>query len=696
MRTRYALTSSLLICGLALTAGAAPLVVDDGERVSPGGDLSDQTDMPDVAAQPDGSYLVVWGEDYKAYARGFDAEGRPRGGAQLLSFSQHAFELGGMPRAAALPDGRFVVVWVATWTEYQPRPIGSRSFTRIVMRVLDGAGTPLGAGVEVGAFAPAPITGGEQPPLRGDPPPSVVVDRAGVVAVAWSFVGQLQMRRHDASGAELHTIDWPGGFPILDLGRGLEAQLAVVPGGWVLARVLDSHRVSIERLDADARPRGPAWTYTLTLRPGYTYQRLYGLRAVADESGRFLLVWHETAFDTEHYPQGRILDRVRAQRFAADGRTVGDIVDLLFAERAGRYPDLEAFVLGDVEARHDGTFLLTWSVGRTYDSCGGVADPYYPCWFYDVESDVDAAVFAADGTLLAQADVAAGAPVVRAAGAAAAGDGWVVVTRDGYDGPVDAAALSFAACGDVAGALCLANRFRLQVEWSTGGAAGAGTPLSVSSDTGAFWFFSPSNVELVAKVLDGTGVNGKHWVFFASLTDVEFDLVVTDTATGAVKRYHNPQGTLASRADTAAFDGGASLAATAGPRISALGAALERAPAAVAAAETASACPAGALCLAGGRFLVTAKWRLDNGEGAATPIGWTAETGTFWFFSPSNVELAVKVLDGRGVNGRFWVLFASLSDVDFDLEVLDTTTGARRTYHNPRGTMASRADVEAF
>ena len=114
------------------------------------------------------------------------------------------------------------------------------------------------------------------------------------------------------------------------------------------------------------------------------------------------------------------------------------------------------------------------------------------------------------------------------------------------------------------------------------------------------------------------------------------------------------------------------------------------------AAETANACPAGALCLAGGRFVVTAKWRLPNGEGAATPLGWTGETGSFWFFSRSNVELTVKVLDGRAVNGHFWVLFASLTDVDFDLEVLDTTTGQRRTYHNPRGTMASRADVEAF
>jgi hypothetical protein len=34
---------------------------------------------------------------------------------------------------------------------------------------------------------------------------------------------------------------------------------------------------------------------------------------------------------------------------------------------------------------------------------------------------------------------------------------------------------------------------------------------------------------------------------------VEYTLTVTDTATGAVKIYHNPAGRLASVADTSAF-----------------------------------------------------------------------------------------------------------------------------------------------
>jgi hypothetical protein len=56
----------------------------------------------------------------------------------------------------------------------------------------------------------------------------------------------------------------------------------------------------------------------------------------------------------------------------------------------------------------------------------------------------------------------------------------------------------------------------------------------------------------------------------------------------------------------------------------------------------------------------------------------------------------IKVLDGRAINGRFWVFYGALSDVDYTLTVTDTQTGQQKTYHNPRGTLASRADTQAF
>jgi photosystem II stability/assembly factor-like uncharacterized protein len=114
-----------------------------------------------------------------------------------------------------------------------------------------------------------------------------------------------------------------------------------------------------------------------------------------------------------------------------------------------------------------------------------------------------------------------------------------------------------AACSSGPATLCLnAGRFRVEVAWSSSslGQAGTGQAVPLTSDTGAFWFFQPSNLELVVKVLDGRAVNGHFWVFFGALSNVGYTITVTDTATSAVRTYTNPDGTLASGADTAAFD----------------------------------------------------------------------------------------------------------------------------------------------
>jgi hypothetical protein len=112
-----------------------------------------------------------------------------------------------------------------------------------------------------------------------------------------------------------------------------------------------------------------------------------------------------------------------------------------------------------------------------------------------------------------------------------------------------------AACTPSAAKLCLnGNRFELTVNWSTNdNRTGAGTAVSMTNDTGYFWFFGSSNVELVIKVLDGRPVNGKFWVFYGALSNVGYTLTVRDTQTGAVKTYVNPINTLASVADTSAF-----------------------------------------------------------------------------------------------------------------------------------------------
>ncbi len=124
----------------------------------------------------------------------------------------------------------------------------------------------------------------------------------------------------------------------------------------------------------------------------------------------------------------------------------------------------------------------------------------------------------------------------------------------GRTGPAALSSIA-AACAASPTRLCLRDgRFAVEVAWKDfQGNTGAGKAVPLTADTGTFWFFDAANVELVLKVLDGTPVNGHHWVFYGALSNVEYTITVTDTRTGAVKTYQNPAGRFASVGDTQAF-----------------------------------------------------------------------------------------------------------------------------------------------
>ncbi len=97
-------------------------------------------------------------------------------------------------------------------------------------------------------------------------------------------------------------------------------------------------------------------------------------------------------------------------------------------------------------------------------------------------------------------------------------------------------------------------RFTATVTWtSPNGQSGSGNLTYLSTETRGFWFFSPDNLDLVYKVVDGRAVNGKFWVFYGSLTAEAFTLTVTDTLTGATKTYTNTAGQATNGTDTSAF-----------------------------------------------------------------------------------------------------------------------------------------------
>ncbi|HUP24375.1 MAG TPA: hypothetical protein VNB06_15695 [Thermoanaerobaculia bacterium] len=94
-----------------------------------------------------------------------------------------------------------------------------------------------------------------------------------------------------------------------------------------------------------------------------------------------------------------------------------------------------------------------------------------------------------------------------------------------------------------------------------------------------------------------------------------------------------------------------------------------------------TACPSG--------FTTTVDWEdFEENTGQATVVpGGTATSSLFWFFSPDNWEMLLKVLDGCGINDHWWVFFAAATNVGYEVVVSDDELGSV-TYTNPLGKLA--------
>jgi hypothetical protein len=331
---------------------------------------------------------------------------------------------------------------------------------------------------------------------------------------------------------------------------------------------------------------------------------------------------------------------------------------------------------------------------------GGQTECYIGNFPPDTSFDLDGRIVQGDELrVLAETNVALGAK--SALQLRAAGLPELTLTDVGIGGP---------ACTPGPTTLCLnGGRFVVDAQFATpNGDRGQAQAVRLTADTGYFYFFGASNVELVVKALNACGLNSRFWIFSAGLTDVEVDLRVTDTVTGEIKHYVNPLGTAyPPKLDTDAFatcDSGNLTASAELP---------DRTPQAAAAelqdlfarlnpkADTTLSLPTtapGALLLNGGRFRVTATFQTFQGQsGAAEAVQLTDDTGYFWFFDSANVEVIVKTLDACTFNSRFWVFSAGLTNVRVVLTVTDTRTGAIKTYTNPLNTFyAPLLDTGAF
>jgi hypothetical protein len=219
-------------------------------------------------------------------------------------------------------------------------------------------------------------------------------------------------------------------------------------------------------------------------------------------------------------------------------------------------PDNPADFVGySLAADFQGRFAVVWGEPTT-------ADPFAPIRYF-------LRVFGPSGTPLSDAVAVNEVGVVgsfEAPSVAFSDSGTVlVVWNRGFsvEGPGVYGRLftlpPLADCTGDDGTLCLQEgRFTVEVEWRDfDGNTGSGRLVSnapPSNDSGLFWFFDPTNWELMVKVLDACTFADRFWVFAAATTNVEYTLTVTDTLSGEVRTYANPLGVNAAAVtDTTAF-----------------------------------------------------------------------------------------------------------------------------------------------
>ncbi len=241
--------------------------------------------------------------------------------------------------------------------------------------------------------------------------------------------------------------------------------------------------------------------------------------------------------------------------------------------------------------------------------------------------------------------------------------------------------------------LCLdGGRFQVEASWTgPDGASSRAHAERLTSNTGYFWFFDPNDVEVAIKILDGCAVNGHSWVFSAGLTNVAVTLTVTDTSTNQARTYSNLQGApFQTIADTTTFAACASgTSSGAAPVARASDPETRRSIDQIAPRSSSAGCvhTDTALCL-DGRFQVEVLWQTapgNGGAGHATSL--TSESGYFWFFDPSNVELVVKIIDACDIEAGHWFFAAGMTTVGVELKVTDTLTGDVKTYGRTADTL---------
>ncbi len=668
---------------IARLAAAVMLVLAGGglaaQELQVNTDTSGDQLVPAVASHPSGSFVVVWQTAREPgaavpttiRARRFGADGDPLGADFVVNSTTTGFH--GEPSVAMTPGGGFVVAWLNFVDFFQPDTFDIRA------RRFAADGSPQGADFQVNTFVP-----GRQID------PAVAVLANGEFVIAWEGPGpssidvsdgDVQARRYSAGGAALgaearvnSVTDGPqAGTSIAALpGNGY----LISWGGESLGTDQSFGSVQARRFSAGGVPQGADFQVNT-----FTDRRQHKPAVAVGAGGEAVIAWQgEASAGSDHS-----LSSAHAQLFAAGGANVGPELQTNTITLGAQ--DEPAAAVGS-----DDAVLVAWhSLENPL-----VGNHQVRGRLIGLDGTPRGAEFPLNGPGVAQrGDVAVAALPAGdfvAVWSAAIGNGLAQIR----------ARLLTGECAPGPTRLCLGDgRFQVETRWRTGaGVSGDGQAVQLTRDTGYFWFFRDTNVEMVLKVLDACAVNNRFWVFSAGLTNVEVDILVTDVLTGQTATYNNPL----DRPFPPILDTNA-LAVCPGSSASAAEPSLAAAELEAGGFESESEVASLAgdpgfdlarldtkgsdtfLLLNGGRFRISIDWQTGAGQsGQGHGVQLTADTGYFWFFNPNNVEVLLKVLNACGLNEHYWVFSGGLTNVRAVIRVEDTSNGTVKTYTNPQNT----------
>jgi len=220
-------------------------------------------------------------------------------------------------------------------------------------------------------------------------------------------------------------------------------------------------------------------------------------------------------------------------------------------------------------------------------------------------------------------------------------------------------------------------RVAVTVDWRSQYSGQSGHALALPQDDqfGFFYFTSATNPEVFVKVLD-FGSDRPFPIFYAGLTDLEYTVTFTVLSTGQSVSFLKPAGSYAGGGDSVT---------------------LRHARAGILADSVDTYADGDGLRLSSQHVSVSVTYRNQytgqTGVGRALPQ--KDEFGYFYFTSPGNPELFVKVLD-FGAASPYLLFYGGLTDFEYTVTFTNLATGQKATFTKPAGSYVGGGDNTAL